>query len=433
MRDFVQQANSHRFGLRAAVYEFDYEPIIQEFGEALKKCGNIKIIYDARISPGKSEKAKQMASRVANVKRLLKKYKLNSKDVAIPRTESPSYIAHNKFIVLLDNNKPIAVWTGSTNFTESGIYGQSNVGHIVRDETLAAAYLEYWERLQNDPPVSELSGENMNANPDLPPFPPPAGVSPIFSPRKKNAKKQSMLDWYATAMDKAASVMCFTAAFGVNKVFLQVLSGSPTAKDDLRYLFLEKWGTNKDLSAKTEAALKTNQNNQVAIGAYLQGDVLHSYLEDRWAKERSNSLSKNVRFTHTKYMLIDPLGDDPVVISGSANFSDASTLSNDENMLVIRGDSRVARIYLGEFMRLWQHYRFRSIVNAKADESGKATGYEPNYLVEDDSWTRDFYDPGKVKYKRRVNFAAGGEAPKTSARTRHLTAVASKVRRKPRT
>src|SRR5205085_1366258 len=207
---------------------------------------------------------------------------------------------------------------------------------------------------------------------------PPSGVTPIFSPRKKNTKKQSMLDWYGASMGKAQSVMCFTAAFGVNQVFLQVLSGKATSKDDLRYLFLEKWGVNKKLAADTQAALSKNASNQAAIGGFLQGDVLHNYLMDRWAKERSNSLSKNVRFTHTKYMLIDPLGNDPVVISGSANFSVASTLSNDENMLVVRGDTRIADIYLGEFMRLWQHYRFRSIVNAKADESGNADGYEPN-------------------------------------------------------
>ena len=197
-----------------------------------------------------------------------------------------------------------------------------------------------------------------------------------------------------------------------------MLSGKPTSKDDLRYLFLEKWGVNKKGAAAAQAALSKNPSNEVAVGAFLQGDVLHNYLLDRWAKERSNSLSKNVRFTHTKYMLIDPLGNDPVVISGSANFSVASTLSNDENMLVVRGDTRIADIYLGEFMRLWQHYRFRSIVNTKADASGNADGYEPNYLAEDDSWTNGFYKPGTVKYRRRVSFAIGKPAPKVS-RARH--------------
>ena len=61
--------------------------------------------------------------------------------------------------------------------------------------------------------------------------------------------------------------------------------------------------------------------------------------------------SKYVKWVHTKFMLVDPLSDDPIVITGSANFSGASIKTNHENMLVIRGDTRVADIYLGEFMR----------------------------------------------------------------------------------
>ena len=63
---------------------------------------------------------------------------------------------------------------------------------------------------------------------------------------------------------------------------------------------------------------------------------------DRWLKEKLSGLNTHVQFIHTKYMLVDPLGDDPIVITGSANFSEASTVRNDENMLVIRGHARVA-------------------------------------------------------------------------------------------
>ncbi len=41
-----------------------------------------------------------------------------------------------------------------------------------------------------------------------------------------------------------------------------------------------------------------------------------------------------VFFVHTKFLLIDPLSDDPLVCSGSANFSSRSLLQNDENMLL---------------------------------------------------------------------------------------------------
>ena len=47
-----------------------------------------------------------------------------------------------------------------------------------------------------------------------------------------------------------------------------------------------------------------------------------------------------------KYVFVDPLRDDPSSQAGSANFSEPSTKENDENMLVIRGDTRVADVYL---------------------------------------------------------------------------------------
>ncbi len=59
-------------------------------------------------------------------------------------------------------------------------------------------------------------------------------------------------------------------------------------------------------------------------------------------------MNTHVRFFNIKFAIIDPLGRNPVVISGSANFSESSTTENDENMLVFRGNRCVADIYLGE-------------------------------------------------------------------------------------
>lgn len=402
MSDFISAANKPGLGLRAAVYEFDYEPAIALFGKVLTECQDVKIIYDARIKQTKGEPDEKQTKRVANVRKMLKKYGLAGKDVSIPRRSSPSYIAHNKFIVLLDNDKPVAVWTGSTNFTESGIFGQSNVGHVVRDPAVARQYMQFWERLSEDPEVvPDLRNSNEDANPDIETFPPPNGITPVFSPRHKNDQKETMLNWYASAIGEAKTIMCLTEAFGINELFMDVLS-QPIKKDDfLRYLFLEKWALRRADYQATQDALKQNANNLPAVGSYLQGDVLHEYLMDRWKEERSNSLSTNVRYTHSKYMLIDPLSENPIIISGSANFSDASTVNNDENMLVIAGDTRVADIYLGEFMRLWRHYRFRSIVGVDKDDN-----YKPNYLDETDEWTNHFYTEGRFEYKRRLAFMA---------------------------
>ena len=100
-------------------------------------------------------------------------------------------------------------------------------------------------------------------------------------------------------------------------------------------------------------------------------------------------------------MLIDPLGDDPLLITGSANFSDASTKNNDENMLVIRGESRVADIYLGEFMRLFNHFYFRHVAN-QADDSKADSG--TGHLTPDDGWREGYYTEGP-KQRQRLYFA----------------------------
>jgi phosphatidylserine/phosphatidylglycerophosphate/cardiolipin synthase-like enzyme len=387
---FIGKASSTRYGLRAAVYEFSYQPAVAAFAAAQKRCKDVKIVYDARRPSGTSKKAKQANARVDAVEDLLKQYGL--KGSAIPRTENPAYIAHNKFIVLLDNDKPVAVWTGSTNFTESGIFGQSNVGHAVYDKDIAKSYLDYWERLSKDPQSKDIKAENEEESPDIKTQRPLAGTTPIFSPRSD----LTMLNWYAGSMKGTSQVLNFTAAFGVNKVFLDILK---VPKRLLRYIFLEKWGVNAAGATTTQKALGADRFNQVAVGNFLGKDVLEDYLKQRWTVELSNSLSTNVRYTHTKYMLVDPLGDDPIVISGSANFSDASTTNNDENMLLIRGDKRVADIYFGEFMRLWQHYRYRYIVN---DISDKGRTIKPNYLSSDSSWTNDYYTKGTVKYAKRT-------------------------------
>ena len=98
-------------------------------------------------------------------------------------------------------------------------------------------------------------------------------------------------------------------------------------------------------------------------------------------------------------MLIDPLSDDPIVIGGSANFSAASTEDNDENMLVIRGNTRVADIYLGEFMRLYSHHAFREFAESRREPNPKL-----KFLRVDDWWQHHF---GSTSQSRRRTYFAG--------------------------
>jgi phosphatidylserine/phosphatidylglycerophosphate/cardiolipin synthase-like enzyme len=97
---------------------------------------------------------------------------------------------------------------------------------------------------------------------------------------------------------------------------------------------------------------------------------------------------------------MDPLGEDPLVVTGSANFSKASTNDNDENMLIIRGDQRVADIYFTEFNRLFNHYYFRSVTEVTKGNGHSADSVASLFLFEKaDEWLGK-YAPGKLKSKR---------------------------------
>ncbi|GAG00402.1 unnamed protein product, partial [marine sediment metagenome] len=207
----------------------------------------------------------------------------------------------------------------------------------------------------------------------------------VFSPRKGMAA----LNWYADRLDNAKQAIALTAAFGINPVLAEVLGED---KDYLRYLLLERQGDNHDIYAADRDVL-------VSIGSNLRKDTLY-----RWTKEQLTGFNFHVRYIHTKFLLIDPLTNDPIIITGSANFSEASTKNNDENMLVIRGDKRVADMYLGEFMRLFNHYYFRYHASRLCRELTTADKKRA-FLSENDLWTNRYYDSGSVKTKQRLLFA----------------------------
>jgi phosphatidylserine/phosphatidylglycerophosphate/cardiolipin synthase-like enzyme len=306
------------------------------------------------------------------------------------RRTNPSFLSHNKFIVLLRDGEPVEVWTGSTNVTTGGIFGQSNVGHIVRDPAVAAAYLAYWQRLFADPQASALRKQDVAATPD-PVGLPLAGVTAVFSPRPTRVSAgRTVLDWYADRMAEATQSVCFTAAFGVNQVLRDVLI---TDVGFLRYVLL-------DTRNKQEMeVIGKDRDNLIAYGALIDKDTYGQWLHEQLLRDGTGrEVNLHVKYVHTKYMLVDPLTEDPIVITGSANFSDASTEQNDENMLVIRGDQHVADIYLGEFMRLFHHLYFRDLIERVSQGTNA-------YLQPDDSWTTPYFDPGTDRFKERVLFS----------------------------
>lgn len=361
--------------LRAALYEFHYQPVANAFAKAIEAGADVKIVYDAASDYKVGNEATIRAAR------------LDEYGAVIPRTVSEG-IRHNKFIVLLEGDTPRAVWTGSTNISDGGIFGHSNVGHVIWNDDVAQRYLDYWERLAKNLTPTKLRGPNTTATPTPAGKPPRNSVTPIFSARDAKTSNQT-LQWYADRFAEAKELSCMTFAFNIDEVFQQVLDQD---NDVLRYVVKD------DPLGETES-IGQDRDVIFAAGAYLGEGALANFL-----RERSNPLNRN-RYIHNKFMLVDPLSDDPLVVTGSANFSKPSQRTNDENMLVIRGDTRVADIYFGEFMRVFDHHYARYIVRVLTDEG--RSDPEAGYLKEKTAdWLASHFNSKSYKAKRRKYFAA---------------------------
>jgi phosphatidylserine/phosphatidylglycerophosphate/cardiolipin synthase-like enzyme len=378
--------------LRVAAYEFSYPAILDTLKAAYDRGVDIIVVYEA----GKETvKGKRQDTEATKANRKAIKVAGLPDDVLRKRTKRNA-IPHNKFMVRLsDDPARVAVWTGSTNFTSSGFLGQTNVGHIVRDSALAQKYIAYWKQLADDAEWPDLRDWNEANDPN------PAGATAknsivdVFSPRRND----SMLDWYAKRIGAAGGAVMFTAAFGVNEKLAPALAKK---KPFLRFLLLEK-----PLSGKAKPLLAHNPDIVLANGAALGKKTIKAKIPgwklDKWFLDEGHYRYEGfVFYIHTKVLLIDPLSDDPLVISGSANFSKNSLVNNDENMLIVRGNSRIADIYMTEFDRIFRHFYFRDIANTLALQ--KRPQKKVIFLDPTDGWVNENFGARRLKSKRRKMF-----------------------------
>jgi phosphatidylserine/phosphatidylglycerophosphate/cardiolipin synthase-like enzyme len=358
--------------LRAMLYEFRYLPVGQAFKEASDKGADVDIRYEAQSYKRDNE----TMIRKAGIKALCTPQK------------SRGGIRHNKFIVLIRKDKPIAVWTGSTNISAGGIFGHSNVGHAIWDKTIAQRFLDFWERLaEADVKPAGLKEANLDVEPTPArnSQPPHDRILTLYCPRDDKGDEETLF-WFADLVRAARRIACVSFAFNLDDNFHKAL-----VKNDgvLRYAVFDK-----NPGKKFENEVYRIRNTVMAPGAILKKGDMENFLG-----EKLTGFNRNL-YIHDKFILIDPLGDDPVVVTGTANFSKPSQNANDENMLVIRGNKRVADIYFGEFMRIFDHLYSRYVVQKlkKAHKNDPDAGF----LKEDwTKWVPSHFEKGPKQLRRR--------------------------------
>jgi phosphatidylserine/phosphatidylglycerophosphate/cardiolipin synthase-like enzyme len=385
--------------LRVAAYEFTYPPVLNALKALIDKGIDVQIVYhdtiDSKGNDGPNETAMKAAGLPVN-------------DQKITYRRSLTKIPHNKFIARLKGRTdPVEVWTGSTNFTPSGFLGQTNVGHRVADAETAKNYLAFWKLVKTDPEIKDARAQTAVLTPNPIEVIAQKSIARLFSPRVKS----EMLGWYGRRMLNAANSVWFTAAFGITKELIDPIAQK---RNQMRFVLLEKPvpdAQKKTLTADFNRVILSygtplGQIYRMKNGKPTARIPIKEFELDKWFFKEEHFRPSNdgfVFFVHTKFLLIDPLSDDPLVCSGSANFSSGSLLQNDENMLFVRGNTRIADIYMTEFDRIFRHFYFRDIANelaaAKTSDDAQAI-----FLDETDGWTANYFKPGTLKNNRRIMF-----------------------------
>lgn len=381
---FIARAADNTWSINAAIYELKWPPVLAAFKAASDAGANVRIIYHAKDDDTGAGNEPEIDT-------------AGIRDLVVGRTRAK--LMHNKFIVLSRNGAPVSVWSGSTNLSRNALHGQLNVGLAMHDATVAQAFLDYWNALRGDPDADTIKDWAELNNP-MPPADPTELVTPVFSPHRGRA----VFDQWVQLAQQAGLPLFMTFPFGIVKDFRPVYDQNDGV---LRFALLDKY-VNGGTTASRAAAIadieriRRHPNVGMALGNRIFVDWV-----DGWLKE-SSPIGVNVNWVHTKFMLIDPLGAAPVTFSGSANWSEASVNENDENMLIIRGDQRVADIYFGEFMRIFAHHRFRESVKRHIDQFGTAAfnTWKPQDLFTDPlDWVPQHYAAGSEKDIKRRYFA----------------------------
>jgi hypothetical protein len=370
LKSYIETAEQDEY-LYGAFYEFHEPRTLQLLKAAHKRGVKVALIVDGKQYGDENRQAVGDAGMTA----LVKKWRTKAK------------IPHNKFLIhCTASGKAIRVWTGSTNISEKGIFGQCNTGHVVKDSGIASQYMEFWKALKDDPTHQPLVTAVMGIQADLDVNQLPDNtVTAFFSPRDS----LKMLDVYASLVAGANELACGIFPFNVDARFQDAFN---LEKDFPRYVIVDR----------SSSAFEANDRDlDIAAGAFIKSSV------DQWLKETSAAtlFYGGTDYVHNKILIIDPLGASPIIVSGSANLSKPSTDSNDENMLVVKGGDfkREADIYFTEFVRLFDHFQFREWLNTKP------TDFKP-FLEEGPapdgrSWVDKYFDSKEfLSFKRKMTF-----------------------------
>ncbi|MGA8574772.1 MAG: phospholipase D-like domain-containing protein [Candidatus Cybelea sp.] len=327
----------------AALFELDdieLVPLLQTFGpraHVVLSNGSVKGSGDEN----------------ANARADLKKSGVNVYD----RMLANPHLGHNKFLVLCSGDTPQKVWTGSTNWTKTGLCTQANNGLLISNPAIAAFYKQQWQVLADggsDFPPSDtdtlrnsFSVGTTKLTVSFTPWPGTAGTISATQPADLA---------YAVQLIKQAKN-------GI--LFLQFMPGP-------RGTLLEAINDrNADPNLYVRGVVNQDPSTTKTpvVGLFHQGEAIPASFDvllpeaidqqiSYWDPE-IKKLATAHAIVHSKVIVLDPFGDHPVVMTGSHNMGTKASISNDENLVIIENNPDLARQYAVNIITVFNQYWWR--------------------------------------------------------------------------
>jgi phosphatidylserine/phosphatidylglycerophosphate/cardiolipin synthase-like enzyme len=340
-------------------------------------------------------------------------------DLHNARLVPSKHLAHNKICVFTDGKgQPEKVWTGSQNWTKTGLCTQANNSLLIGDPEIAKTYLDQWHTLLaagNDYPPSLYAS---NAKPHN--FAIDGGKATVWFAPTKPAKGDAVgpdLVFAQQFIDNAKSGILFLMfnPGPANSLLNAILA----RLDDKKKPQIHVIGViNQDPATKKTPIVNlfTGSETQEGFQEIIQPEGLSDDVAKQWMEEITrNEFLGGVghAIIHSKVVVVDPFGPHPVVMTGSHNLGPAASLRNDENLVIIENDSALAKAYCVNIAALHAAYRWRF---ARQSEKG-AKAYHGLHTKA--SWQDPYFKFDNLK--REIAFWIGDPGKKPSAAKKPVT------------
>ena len=317
------------------------------------------------------------------------------------RLVSPRALGHNKFLVICDGTgTPRWTWTGSQNWTKTGLCTQANNSVLIDDAALADEYRGQWELLKNAGDTTPTSLKESNSTPRRSALG-PAGVTLWFTPTIGHVD----LDEARAAIDAADRAILFLMFNpGPRDTLLNHIIDVARRPATAQRLYI-KGAINQDPSVPSAAVPIFAQDNVVNADFEV---VLPAAIDTAtsWFVRELKKLPTARAMVHSKVVLIDPFGAKPVVMTGSHNLGTKASGTNDENFLIIRDAPGLASAYATNVMSVYNQYRWR-FNQTKQVSSTSFDGLKDSPFWQPWLWSGEKFDDIKAAKLREMDFWVG--------------------------